>query len=120
MAGVTNIVLSIPMSRAWGVVGACVSIFIAYMLRAVAINVVSHRVLKLNIPALIKQCYLRMSLPIILTVAAGFFINSVLPERSWFYFILKAAIVAVIYFLATFFIGLSRNDRMQIKKMIIR
>ena len=120
IAGVTNVALSFPLSKKYGVLGACISICIAYMLKAVIINIISYKVLKLDIPSLIKKCYIRMSLPIVLSIAAGIGLNFLLTKESWLYLMLKAAAVVLIYMITTVFIGLEANDRRQIKKLILR
>ena len=120
IAGVTNILLSFPLSKKFGVLGACISICIAYMLRSVIINIISYKVLKLDIPNFIKKCYLRMSLPIILSIAAGIALNTLLTKESWLYLILKAIIVVIVYIISTALIGLEKNDRQQIKNLVMR
>ncbi|MBQ9735282.1 MAG: oligosaccharide flippase family protein [Clostridia bacterium] len=116
MAGVVNVMLSIPLSMFYGVLGACISIFIAYMLRAIAINIVSYRILKLNIPALIRSCYLRMSIPIVISIGGGIGIGYMLPQQTWFFFIIKAAIIVMIYLVTAFLIGFKKKDWQYIKK----
>ena len=120
ITGIVNIALSFPLSKKFGVLGACISICTAYMLRAIIMNIISYKVLKLDIPALIKKCYLRMSIPIVLSIGAGLGLNILLTKESWLFLIIKAAIVVFIYMITTAFIGLEKKDRKQIIKLIIR
>ena len=118
VTGITNVVLSFPLSHKYGVIGACLSICFAYMLRAVIMNVISYKVLKLNIPLMIKKCYLRMSIPIILSIAVGIGLNRLITENSWTILVGKAAIIILVYLTTTFFFGLEKKDRQQILNTI--
>ena len=59
ISGAINVSLSFVFSYYLGVVGAALSIFVAYMFRAVATNIVCYKVLKLDIPQFVKKCYIR-------------------------------------------------------------
>lgn len=118
ITGITNVILSFPLSAKYGVIGACISISIAYMLRAVIMNIISYKVLKLDIPQIIKKCYLRLALPIILSIAVGIVLNRFISEISWMLFLVKATVVVFIYLTSTFFLGLERKDRQQIFNII--
>lgn len=108
--GVINVLLSFPFSKLFGVWGACLSICVAYTVRAVSLNIIYHRELPLNIPAFVKKCYLRMSVPIVLTVLAGIGINHWIADGGWMVFLLKAFITVIIYAVLTILIGYSRTE----------
>ncbi len=116
--GLINVVLSFLLSSWLGVLGACLSIFAAYIVRALAFLVVYHRHLEVNIPLFIRSCYLRMSVPIVLSIAAGFGINRFIPDRGWMSFLVQSAVVAAIYFVAVFLFGLKHSERKQIFVML--
>ena len=55
--GVVNVLLSIILSSYYGVIGACISISIAYMLRAVALLIIYKRVLEIDMASFVINCY---------------------------------------------------------------
>lgn len=116
--GMINVLLSFPLSSAYGVIGAAFSIFVAYMLRAIVMNIISYKILKLNIPALIRNCYLRMSIPIILTILLGIGLNYALERDTWLFLFIKGVIVVFFYLITTFFLGIEKADRQSITKRI--
>ena len=120
ITGIVNILFSFPLSKRYGVLGACISICIAYILRAIIMNIISYKVLKLDVPSLIMKCYLRMSIPIIISIFAGWGINMLLTKENWLFLILKAVLIGFVYLITTAFIGLEKKDRQQIKKLIIK
>lgn len=120
ISGVLNVCLSSVLSKKYGVIGACLSIFVAYMLRSVLYNIAYHKVLKFDIFLFIKQCYLKMSLPILITLFMGFVLNYIFSFAGWFAIVLKALFVIMIYLISVFFMGLSVEERTKIYKIIKR
>lgn len=116
--GVINVALSFPLSKFFGVMGACISICTAYMVRDILLSVIYHRELPLNIPRFIKECYLRMSVPVVITIVCGIVINRLLPGASWLVFLLKTACTVGIYMLGTFLIALSKQEKHRILGML--
>ena len=65
----------------------------------------------LDIPRFAKECYLRMSMPMLLTLAVGFGINHLIADAGWLSLIIKGGLVCVVYAIAVFFLGLGKSDR---------
>ena len=109
--GVLNVILSFPLSYYYGALGACIAICITYIVRVILCNVLYHRVLPLNIPRFIRKCYLRMSVPILLSILAGFVVNHLIPDGGWMVFLMKAGIIVVIYGALTLLLGTNQQER---------
>lgn len=120
MTGVINVALSFPLSKLFGVTGACISICVAYLVRDIVLNILYHKVLPLNIPQFILQCYLRMLVPLVLTVLWGFGINYLIPGGGWMKILLKGGIVVILYGVHTLTLGLSRQERKKMLRLIKR
>lgn len=118
--GMINVALSFPLSRRFGVTGACVSICVAYLVRDVLLTVIYHRELPLDIPRFMKECYLKMSVPIVITIACGIALNIVVPDGSWGIFLFKAAVTAAIYLLTTLCVALNKQERQRILSWLKR
>lgn len=111
IAGIINISLSFVFSYFFGVIGAALSIFVAYSFRAVATNIVCYKVLKLDIPQFIQKCYLRMSLASLVTLGLGWGMNRIISDAGWGSLVLKGVIVIVFYGLSIFLIGINSKER---------
>ena len=120
MTGVINICLSFPLSKYFGATGACISIFVAHCVRDVVCHIIYHRELPLNIPRFMKDCYLKMSVPILVTIACGAVLNRCIPDGGWGNFLIKALITAVIYALATACFALDKQERQKILNWLKR
>ncbi len=111
VCGVVNIILSFILSHFIGVIGSCVSIFIAYMIRAVAMNIITKKVLKFDIRKFIQKCYIRMSFPILISILIGLAINNFIPDTGWLMLLYQGIIVVVVYFLSMLLFGMNKKER---------
>ncbi|MBO5415107.1 MAG: polysaccharide biosynthesis protein [Clostridia bacterium] len=116
--GLLNVALSFVLSYKFGVVGACVSIFVAYTFRTIALIVIYHRVMKFDIITFVKKCYIRMSIPIVLTVFIGFGMNYFVPNGGWLIFIAKGAVTVAIYMALTLLLGFNKEEKSNIINMV--
>ena len=118
--GVINVILSFPLAKIFGVLGAAASISIAYMFRSIVINIVSSKVLKLDMKQFVKKCYIRMSLPIITTGILGIALNYFINIQSWSVLIIKAMIISLLYVVGVWLIGFEKEDKKLILNTIKR
>lgn len=109
--GIVNIIMSIILSSYLGVIGACISISIAYMLRAMALLFIYKRVLKINMARFVINCYIRMGIPIIITIVLGYLMNSLFSNAGWLVFASKGLVIIGIYTAVTLLLGLNSEER---------
>lgn len=109
--GIVNVILSIILSSYLGVIGACISISIAYMLRAVVLLFIYKRVLKIDMASFVINCYFRMGTPIIITIVLGCLINSLLSNGGWLVLAAKGIVIVGIYAVVTLLLGLKSEER---------
>lgn len=113
-----NVALSFWLSAQYGAVGACLSIFIAYIVRSILSTIVYYKVLHIDLWGFVKRCYLRMGLPILCTIAAGIGLNRLLPQTAWLPFLTKGAALVLVYLIAVFLLGVSGAERRAIFQKI--
>ena len=70
--GVLNVILSLILSKYFGAIGASLSIFIAYMVRTIAMTFIYQKTLKLDMVRFFKETFLKITPYLILTFAVGF------------------------------------------------
>ena len=109
--GIVNIIMSIILSSYLGVIGACISISIAYMLRAMALLFIYKRVLKIDMARFVINCYIRMGIPIIITIVLGYLMNSLFSNAGWLVFASKGLVIIGIYTAVTLLLGLNSKER---------
>ncbi len=95
--GLTNVLLAFPLVYHFGMIGSCISIFIAYMLRAVLLNILYRRKLQIDLKTFAKECYCKLAVPILVTIGLGLWITGKVPANGWAGLAVKGCIVVVVY-----------------------
>lgn len=118
LAGIINVVLSIPLSRSYGVVGASLSICIAYSFRVIALNIIAWKAMKFDVPCFLRDCYLRLSVPVVCTVILGVLLNRMIAGADWIALVIKGVLVAMAYLLFVLMIGIGKTERIKLANKI--
>ena len=118
ITGILNVALSFPLSKVFGVTGACISICVAYCVRDVLLHIIYGRQLALDMKGFAKECYGRTAVPILLTVALGLVMNHFVPDAGWMVLILKGSLVVVVYLLQIWLFGLREQERSGIARRV--
>ena len=114
LTGIVNVCLSFLLSQRLGVLGSCTAICVAYLFRDILLIIIYHRELPLNIPRFVRECYLKLCIPILTTVVLGAALNQYIPDGGWGIFLFKAGVTAVIYLLMTLIFALDKRERHRI------
>lgn len=118
--GIINVILAFLLGKEFGVLGACISIFTSFMIRNVLLNFIHFRILKLDIPRFIKECYFRMSFPIVITIVLGVSLNKMFIPKGWFDLMIRGSLVTIVFSLILYTIGINCEDRHKVKEFIQR
>ena len=108
--GVLNVALSFVLSSRYSLLGACISICVAYTVRAILYAVVQYRVMELDIPRFLKSIA-RFLWPVIITIAAGAALNKLLPSVSLTAFLVKGVAVVLVYGVGIAVLGLNKTEK---------
>jgi len=108
---IINVICSVILSFYMGVLGAAVSICIAYSLRLILTVVFIRRKLNFDLPGFIKKCYIRMGIPAIITFVIGLFIISVMGGTTWTSLIVKVAAITAVYAVCVIMLGINKDER---------
>lgn len=111
VAGVINVSLSLVLSKYFGVTGACISIFVAYMVRAILMIWLHDKKMNINIGQFIKACYLKMSVPIIVTAIAGSLLSKLFNQWNWISICVCGIGVIFIYSVSILLFGLDKEEK---------
>lgn len=112
--GILNIVLSIFLSKYLGAIGSCLSIFVAYTVRAILYHIVHAKMMKLDMCRFIKECYLKMIVPVLSTLIVGYAINQLICVDGWIALMTKGVILLVFYSGITLISYMTREELKQI------
>ena len=111
VCGVVNVGLSFVFSKLYGVIGACISICIAYMLRAVMYHIVHSKVMKFDIKRFLYKCYLRCIPCFVITIVIVLLLKKFFVINSWLSFVVWVAVTAVIYVVLALLLCTSKGEK---------
>ena len=117
MGGI-NIGLAFVLSYYYGVIGACLSICVAYTVRAVLLLILYNKHLEVSISKFIKSCYIRMLIPLLLSGGFGYLMNHFFERGGWINLIIRGSIIVVVYAILLYLIGLNRSEKQTIHKTV--
>lgn len=79
ITGVLNICISLFLSNIWGALGASISICIAYLVRSTLLIIAHVKVLHLNMIAMLKKCYLKITPYLLVALIFGLALEHLNP-----------------------------------------
>ncbi len=92
----TNIVLAFPLTKYFGVIGLSVAIFAAFSVRTIALDIVFHKKMGLNMIAFFRDSFVRM-IPLFSATVLMMFGLLLIPVTGWFGLLLKSLFAVAIF-----------------------
>lgn len=90
--------LSFTLCGKYGAIGSAVSIATSYLFLFGYMNVLYHKVLKINVFGFFKECYLQLGVPIVISAVLGYGITQyMIPFSGWLGVLTKGITVLVLY-----------------------
>lgn len=103
----------------YGALGCAIGVFSATMFcHVIGMNFVYWKVLRLNIPRFFKECYLKMLMPLILSIVAGLSANHLFQTVNLMVFIPKVIFFTLVYCSLMFFFGINQDEKKLLKSLL--
>ncbi len=109
--GVLNIILSMPFTMLWGVRGMCLSIFIAYIVRTVGLDIIFKRDLHLDIKRFFIESYIKLLPSLLIVLIGALVINSSISITGWWGLVIKSVCYSLIFILLCTMWGFNEYER---------
>lgn len=106
----TNIVLAIPLTKYFGVIGLAVAIFASYCVRTLALDVMFYKKLKLNIPHFFRKTFGSLALMFLISAGVVWLISFV-AHNGWIALFICSVISVICYALIVFFYGANKYEK---------
>ena len=115
---VVNIPLSVVMTKYYGLIGLAASIFIAYMVRNVALYYVYYAKLHVNVIKFVHESYIKMFPGLLVSGGSAYLFTSFLNVSGWYGVVAKILIVTICYIVIMVLLVMNDDERMLVKKVI--
>ena len=107
-----SIIISLILSREFGSIGVGIAIFIGnFMGRIIMMNIIYVKKFKLDIMLFIKECFIKMSIPIVCTFCVTFFMEYICKSKSWFILGGKAFVSVAVYSVLMWLLALKKQEK---------
>ncbi len=112
VGSVINIGIAVVLLPYIGVLGACISVMAAYLLRTALTNILLYKKhLPIKLSRYFFDTYARWVIVAAITVVWGVLLNYLLPIQSWSSLLIKAVGIGAVYLALFVFIDLKKEDR---------
>lgn len=119
LMAIVCVALSAFLCRKIGAFGSAIAIFVSYIVLFIYMNFQYSKVMKLNVIAFFKKCYLALGLPMAFSLVTAYGLCLFVSFRKmWVTVIIKAGIVLIIYCLGMI-LFLDDMEKSLIKKAIL-
>ena len=108
---IINILGAILLSPIMGATGICLSIFIAYMVRTIGMDIIFYKNLNIDIFTFFKESYIQMAPLFILCMIIGFTLQYIIPIGGWHGLIIKCIIYCASFGVIMYFFSLNQSEK---------
>lgn len=108
---VSNLLGAFLLAPSLGAVGICISIFIAYIVRTVGMDIILYRDLQIDVFEFIKKTYLAVMAPLAVSVLVSLGIMQMVSIQSWTGFLIKGVLFCMIYLGITYKFSMNETER---------
>lgn len=108
---IANIIISFILAKPLGATGIAISVFFAYMLRTIGMDLILYKDLKINILEFFRNTYLSMFLSFILCLCFGYIISTIYLLGGWLDFIIKGTCFTILYFIIMYNLAMNKYER---------
>lgn len=119
---ICSLVISCLLARPLGALGIGVSVFVAYILRTIGMDIILHRNLKINIYRFFIESYGKLAFPFLICLVAGFSLNHCLAMPGWTGLIAKGVLFCICYCGVMYITAMNESEKnlilAPIKKLI--
>ena len=117
--GFSNVVLGYILAKSYGCLGLCISIFIAYNIRNIGLEIIFKKHLKLPLKEFLNEVFIKMGIPLAATAIIGYCIH-LIPMSGWNAFLLKGLSVVLVYVVVMWKFALNSDEKSLFLSSILR
>lgn len=108
--GLSNVILGYFLAKEYGCLGLCISIFIAYNIRNVGLEIIFKKHLHIQIKDFFKEVFMKMTPPLIFSaiICGGLYF---VPLVGWLALVLKGVVVVFVYITIMWLFTLNKDEK---------
>ncbi|WP_162864623.1 MATE family efflux transporter [Bacteroides ovatus] len=108
---ILNLVGAVILSPKFGALGICLSVFIAYMVRTIWMDVIFRKEMDVDVLAFLGKTFGRLAFPMALCLLAGLIINHFIPFEGWIGFIIKCTLFCLAFGVISYTLAMNESEK---------
>lgn len=118
--GVFNIIAGYLLSMKYGALGFAMSIFLAYTIRTIGMDIVFKKELGIDVVLFFKQSFGAMTIAIALSIMTTLTVSAIVSSNTWVMFIIKAFLICIAYIFIFWVLGLNKEEKRLLGNPIVK
>lgn len=115
---ILNVTISIPLTKVYSGIGAAIGTAISLILgQGIILNIYYHRKVGINMIEFWKSI-LKMSVPVMLTIIFGIFLNKIIISNSILVLSIKIVIYSIVYFIFMWSLGMNDYEKELVRRPV--
>lgn len=111
LMAIVNVIGAALLAPIMGATGICLSVFIAYMVRTIGMDVIFYKDLNLDIFAFFNEGFIRMTPALLLCITIGLALQYMMPIKNWYGFTLKCIIYCLCFGTIMYFFAMNQSEK---------
>lgn len=108
---ICSLAISFILAKPMGATGIGLSVFLAYILRSIGMDVILYRDLGINIKNFFANSFGKLAFPLLLCLLVGFGISKISLVKGWLGLIVNGVAFALCYFFIMYFIAMNIEEK---------
>lgn len=108
---ICSLVFSIILSKPLGAKGIGLSVFFAYILRTIGMDIILSRDLGIDIKKFFLDSFGKLAIPLLLSLIIGLCISILVRSEGWLVFLIKGSVFTFCYLLIMYFIAMNLEEK---------
>lgn len=108
---IVNIALSIPLTQKWGVLGMSISIFIAYIVRTIGLDIIFYKDLHIDVLKFFRKSYGALILPLLIVCTCAIIINHTVPGIGYASLIIKGILITLVFGFVMYCMSMNKYEK---------
>lgn len=108
---IVNLLFAAALAPLLGAIGVCISVFIAYMVRTIGMDIIFYKEMQIDIFRFFKETYITLCIPMLMCLAIGVSISSIIQTSGWLGFLMKGVLFCISYGIINFFLAMNDSEK---------
>lgn len=100
------------LSPSFGAIGICASIFFAYLIRTIGMDMIFQKEMNIDVFRFFKETFAQLAIPMVISLAIGLIIGFYLPFKGWIGFVIKGFLFSFSFGIIVYTMAMNSSEKL--------